>query len=73
MPTLTDDQRVRAGAWEQLFSDAASATLVLDDMTNFANGLPESQQSGACKLLLYILAKRGQLRREKTRAKGATK
>ena len=67
---MNDEQRVRAIAWAQLFADAQSTTLVLDDMTAFANSLSESQQAGACKLLLYILAKRGQLRRERTRAKG---
>ena len=67
---MNDEQRIRATAWAQLFSDAQATALVLDDMTTFANLLPESQQAGACKLLLYILAKRGQLRRERTRAKG---
>ena len=70
---LTDDQQVRASAWEQVFTDSASAQIVLDDMTAFTNTLPETQTAGACKLLLYILAKRGQLRRATAKARGLAK
>jgi len=40
---------------------------VLDDMTVFVNTLPETQQAGGAKLLLWILLKRSTLRREKAR------
>ena len=66
---MTDDQKLRAQAWEQLAA-SPHARLALDDLTVFANSLPESQQAGACKLLLYLLTKSAQLRRLKM--KGAS-
>ena len=74
MSALTPTQEAHAQAWQTVFSDGAATTAVLDDMTVFANGLPESQQAGAAKLLLWILLKRSALRRAKTAGpKGETK
>ncbi len=60
---LTSNQEARALAWAKVFEDGAATTAVLDDMTVFATGLPETQQAGATRLLLYILQRRSQLRR----------
>ena len=62
---LTSEQEARAFAWAKVFEDGPATTAVLDDMTIFATGLPESQQAGATRLLLYLLLRRSQLRREK--------
>ena len=69
---MTDEQTIRAQAWASVFADSASSQVVTDDMTQFAYALPQDQIAGAAKLLLYILTKRGQLRRERARTKGAT-
>lgn len=66
---LTNEQEARAYAWAKVFEDGAAATAVLDDMTVFASGLPETQQAGATRLLLYILLRRSQLRRQKGKEK----
>lgn len=66
---LTSEQEARAHAWATVFEDGAAATAVLDDMTIFATGLPETQQAGATRLLLYILLRRSQLRRQKGKEK----
>ena len=63
--TLTDEQAARAQAWAAVFADGAAATRVLDDLTVFLNALPETQQAGGAKVLLYILAQRSRLRRLK--------
>lgn len=60
---LTSEQEARAHAWASVFGDGAATTVVLDDMTVFATTLPEGQQAGATRMLLYILTKRSQLRR----------
>ena len=70
--SLTDEQAARAQAWTAVFADGPATTAVLDDMTVFVNALPESQQAGAAKLLLYILLRRSLLRREKTRSRKET-
>lgn len=66
---LTSDQEARAHAWASVFQDGAATTAVLDDLTVFVNGLPESQQAGGCKTLLYILACRSRMRRQKGKEK----
>lgn len=70
---MTPEQQQSAEAWAHVFGDHAATTRVIDDMTLFANGLSESQQPGATRLLLYILTKRSQLRRSKQEPKGRTK
>ena len=62
--SLTPEQEARAQAWAQVFQDAPATHMVLDDLTQFAYGLPETQVAGATKMLLYILVKRSQLRRQ---------
>jgi len=62
---LTSEQEARAHAWAKVFEDGPATTAVLDDMTTFASGLSETQQAGATRLLLYILLRRSQLRRQK--------
>ena len=66
---LTSDQEARAHAWAKVFEDGPSTTAVLDDMTAFAVGLPETQVAGATRMLLYILLRRSQLRRQKGKEK----
>lgn len=70
MATLTADQEARAQAWAKVFEDGPATTAVLDDMTVFVNGIPETQQAGAARLLLFILLKRSQLRRARRNGKG---
>ena len=60
---MTPEQNATSDAWERVFSDSASGQAVLDDMTAFAYALTPEQQVGAARLLLYIQAKRGALRR----------
>lgn len=60
---LTTEQEARAHAWAKIFEDGPATTAVLDDLTVFVAGLPESQQAGATRLLLQILLRRSQLRR----------
>ena len=60
---MTSEQEARAQAWAKVFEDGPATTAVLDDMTVFASALPETQQAGATRLLLYLLLKRSQLRR----------
>lgn len=60
---MTPDQTESAAAWATVFGDSHATTRVLDDMTTFCNGLSESQQPGATRLLLYLLTKRTQQRR----------
>ena len=69
MATLTAEQDARAQAWARVFEDGAATTAVLDDLTVFVNSLPETQQAGGCKTLLYILVRRSQLRRQKGKEK----
>ena len=64
---LTDEQAAHANAWAAVFADGAAVTMVLDDMTVFVDSLPETQQAGGAKLLLYILRQRSRLRREARR------
>lgn len=72
MAALTDEQTARAGAWAKVFEDGPATTVVLDDMTVFVDTLPETQQAGGAKLLLYILRQRSRLRRAARRnGKGA--
>ncbi len=63
----TADQEARAQAWARVFEDGPAATAVLDDLTEFAKSLPETQTAGAASLLLHILSRRSQIRREKAR------
>ena len=66
---LSPEQDARAQAWAKVFEDGPATTAVLDDLTVFANGLPETQVAGAMKLLLYILIRRSQIRRAKSKEK----
>lgn len=70
--SLTPEQTASAQAWERVFEDSAQTTVVLDEMTVFANTLPSEHQAGAAKLLLWILLRRSALRRAKIRTKGAS-
>ena len=69
MATLTADQVARAGAWATVFNGQPAVTVILDDLTVFVNSLPESQQAGAAKVLMYILLRRSQLRRQQRKDK----
>lgn len=61
---MNDTQRRTAQAYERMFS-TPDALVVLDDLTVFTNTLPMEHQSGAFRLLAYVLLKRSALRREK--------
>jgi len=67
---MTPEQQQRAQAWSQVFPDGPATLAVFDDLTVFANALPESQQAGAARMLLYVLLRRGALKRAERRQKG---
>ena len=56
-----------AEAYQHVFAPSRQTEIVFDDLTVFANSVPESQQAGAIRVLGYILLKRSQLRRAKTK------
>ena len=60
---LSPDQEARAHAWAKVFEDGPATTAVLDDLTEFARALPETQIAGAMNLLMHILLRRSALRR----------
>lgn len=68
---MNDTQKTVAGAYRDVFADSGQVTLVLDDLTSMARGLPLEHQAGAFQILMHILTKRSALRRERVRGKEA--
>ena len=64
---LNPAQQQTAEAYAQVFAPSRQTELVLDDLTVFANALPESQQAGGIRVLGYIFLKRSTLRRAKAK------
>ena len=63
---LTTEQESRAHAWAKVFEDGPATTAVLDDMQEHAAQLSEPlERAGAMTLILFILRRRSQLRRQK--------
>ena len=60
-------QRLTAEAYAHVFAPSRTTDLVLDDLTVFANTLPESQQAGGIRVVGYIMLKRSALRRAKVK------
>lgn len=66
MPPLTPAQTGRATAWATVFADGQATTVVLDDMVSYARQLPDPlERAGATGLILYLLMRRSELRRQK--------
>lgn len=63
------DQDAKAQAWAAVFQDGPAVTSVIEDMTSFVYSLPTDQIAGGARLLTYILWRRGQLRRQKEKAR----
>lgn len=67
---LTSEQQVRASAWAKVFEDGPTMTAVFDDMQEHIAQMQEPlERAGAMALLLYILRRRAQLRREQRKEK----
>ena len=67
---LTSEQQARAQAWVKVFEDGPAVTAVLDEMQEHAAQLSEPlERAGAMTLILFILRRRSQLRRQKGKNK----
>lgn len=71
---MTDEQKVRATVWAEVFADKPSTRQVFDDMQQAINGMSEAKQMGAWALYGYMQLMASATRREQRRApKGVTK
>ncbi len=68
--SLTPDQKRVAEAYAHCFATAPATQIVLDDLTVTARNMGDPlERAGATSLLLHILLRRSQIRRDQAREK----
>ena len=64
---MTDEQRMSAQAWAKVFDDGPATTQILDEAVQFIRLMDPQERVGASALLVWVMSKRTQLRRSRTK------